>query len=217
MSSYSKATNFTTKDTLPSGNSGKIVKGTELDVEFTAIASAVNSKADTDSPTFTGAPITTTASLGTNTTQIASCAFVLSNAVPTGCIVLWSGSTASVPAGWHICDGSNGTPELRNRFILGAGNSYAVGATGGTTDAVVPSHSHTATSNVSDPGHVHGGGSNGGALSVSNVPYYSFAQNSNTASAVTGITVSTSIDYTGVSASGANMPPYYALAYIMKL
>jgi len=78
MSNYTKATNFTAKDTLPTGNAGKIIKGTEIDVEFSAIASAISSKADTQSPTFTGTPATPTASSGTNTTQIASTAFVTS-------------------------------------------------------------------------------------------------------------------------------------------
>ena len=54
MSSYTKTTNFTAKDTLPSGNTNKVVRGAEFDVEFSAIATAVNSKANTASPTFTG-------------------------------------------------------------------------------------------------------------------------------------------------------------------
>lgn len=78
MSNYTKATNFATKDTLPSGNSGKIVKGTELDSEFNAIASAISSKADTASPTFTGTPEAPTAAAGSSTTQIATTAFVTS-------------------------------------------------------------------------------------------------------------------------------------------
>lgn len=76
MANYTKATNFTAKDTLPTGNAGKIVKGTEIDTEFTAIASAVSSKADSNSPTFTGTPSAPTAASGTNTTQIATTAFV---------------------------------------------------------------------------------------------------------------------------------------------
>jgi hypothetical protein len=76
MSNYTKATNFATKDTLPTGDSGKIVKGTEIDSEFNAIASAVSSKADTASPTFTGTPAAPTAAGGTNTTQVATTAFV---------------------------------------------------------------------------------------------------------------------------------------------
>jgi hypothetical protein len=76
LSQYTKATNFATKDTLPTGDSGKIVKGTEIDSEFNAIASAVSSKADTASPTFTGTPLAPTAASGANTTQLATTAFV---------------------------------------------------------------------------------------------------------------------------------------------
>jgi hypothetical protein len=142
----------------------------------------------------------------------------------TGMIIIWSGSTGSIPSGWSLCNGSNGTPNLTDRFILGAGSTYAVGTTGGSTDAIVVSHNHTATStsSVSDPGHQHysytsgatNGGGGGGALT-----YY---QGSSGAQPVqpagTGISVSTSTTNTaaGTSGSGANMPPYYALAYIMK-
>jgi hypothetical protein len=76
MSNYTKATNFATKDTLPTGDSGKIVKGTEIDTEFNAIVSAVATKADIASPTFTGTPVAPTATSGTNTTQVATTAFV---------------------------------------------------------------------------------------------------------------------------------------------
>jgi len=76
MSNYTKATNFTAKDTLPTGNSGKIVKGTEIDTELTAVASAISSKADLNSPALTGTPTAPTASAATNTTQIATTAFV---------------------------------------------------------------------------------------------------------------------------------------------
>ena len=76
MSSYVKATNFATKDTLPTGDSNKIVKGTELDNEFNAIAGAISSKADIASPSFTGTPAAPTATAGSNTTQIATTAYV---------------------------------------------------------------------------------------------------------------------------------------------
>lgn len=76
MSNYTKATNFAAKDSLPTGNSGKIVKGTELDTEFNNLAVAIATKADLASPTFTGTPTAPTASVGTNTTQIATTAFV---------------------------------------------------------------------------------------------------------------------------------------------
>lgn len=76
MSNYTKATNFATKDTLPVGDAQKKVKGAEIDDEFNAIATAVNSKADTNSPTLTGTPAAPTATTATNTTQIATTAFV---------------------------------------------------------------------------------------------------------------------------------------------
>ena len=76
MSNYTKATNFATKDTLPTGDSNKIVKGTEIDNEFNAISGAISSKADIASPTFTGTPAAPTATAGSNTTQLATTAFV---------------------------------------------------------------------------------------------------------------------------------------------
>jgi hypothetical protein len=228
MSNYTKATNFTAKDGLPAGNSSKVVKGVELDTEFTAIAAAVASKADSNSPTFTGTPLAPTAAGGTNNTQIATTAFVTTAtaaAFPVGGIILWSGSVASIPSGWALCNGSNGTPDLRNRFVVGAGSTYAVNATGGSADAIVVSHTHTATStsSVSDPGHTHTlptsgtlGGYNGRLVGGTGGDQLPLAvSNSNT----TGITVSTSTTNasTGSSATNANLPPYYALAYIMKL
>jgi hypothetical protein len=76
MSNYTKATNFATKDTLPTGDSNKIVKGTEIDNEFNSLAGAISSKADIASPTFTGTPAAPTATAGSNTTQIANTAYV---------------------------------------------------------------------------------------------------------------------------------------------
>jgi hypothetical protein len=144
-------------------------------------------------------------------------------AVPTGGIILWSGSTGSIPATWYLCDGTNGTPDLRNSFIVGAGSTYAVNATGGTADAIVVSHTHTATSVVTDPSHAHNayghsdnyaipGGGQQSIVSYNSPP----AQTTPTASAVTGITVATTNANAGVSGTNANLPPYYALAYIMK-
>jgi hypothetical protein len=147
---------------------------------------------------------------------------VVSNTVPSGLIAIWSGSTGSIPSGWLLCNGSNGTPDLRNSFILGAGNTYAVGATGGSTDAIVVSHTHTATSTstVTDPGHFHSIGVESAAAGASSGKYdlNNPTGTVNTNSAVTGITVATATTNAtaGVSGSGANMPPYYALAYIMK-
>jgi hypothetical protein len=229
MSNYIKATNFTAKDALPSGNAGKIIKGTEIDVEYTAIATAIASKADTNSPTFTGTPLAPTANTGTNNTQLATTAFVttaVSAAFPTGGIILWSGSIAAIPSGWALCNGSNGTPDLRNRFVVGAGSTYAVDATGGSADAIVVSHTHTATStsSVTDPGHNHNyfagqGVGEPGYPTVDNDLNNIIVRTLATSTATTGITVSTSTTNasTGSSGTNANLPPYFALAYIMKL
>jgi hypothetical protein len=136
------------------------------------------------------------------------------NAFVAGMIMMWSGSIASIPSGWLLCDGASGTPDLRNRFVVGAGSTYAVNATGGSADAVVVSHTHTAT--VTDPGHSHvisrifieSGGNAfdaGGGLVGTSV---------STQSSTTGITVANSTE--GSSGTNANLPPYFALAYIMK-
>jgi len=140
---------------------------------------------------------------------------------PSGGIIIWSGSSASIPSGWLLCDGSSSTPDLRNRFVVGATSTYAVGATGGSADAIVVSHTHTAT--VTDSGHTHSisrrmGFSNntGEASSVGGAGYYAGGDPGpfNSASATTGITVANST--TGSSGTNANLPPYYALCYIMK-
>jgi hypothetical protein len=199
---------------LPTANGGT---GTNL---TTGTGSVVFSAG----PTFTGVPAAPTASAGTNTTQIATTAFVLANGVPSGAIMLWSGSIASIPSGWLLCNGSSGTPDLRDRFIVGAGSTYAVTATGGSANAIVVSHTHTATSTVTDPGHTHtpvtstskvtnGINSSGGSYFGGGTEgIIGISLNSNT----TGITVATTNSTEGSSATNANLPPYYALAYIMK-
>ena len=229
MSDYTKSTNFTVKDTLPTGNSGKIVKGTELDIEFTGIASAISSKADISSPALLGTPTAPTASSGTNTTQIATCAFVqtaLASAFTAGMIMLWSGTIATVPTGWYFCTGSNGTPDLRDRFVIGASaDSSGIAKTnitasytqtGGTKDAINVSHTHTATSVVTDPGHNHTyiastiGGTGGLTATNDSAPIR------DTGTSTTGITVATTNATAGSDGTNQNLPPYYALAYIMK-
>jgi hypothetical protein len=136
-----------------------------------------------------------------------------------GMIIIWSGSIGSVPSGWALCNGSNGTPDLRDRFVIAAGSTYAVGATGGSADAIVVSHTHTATSTVTDPGHTHqikGTNQLIGTGSGFNANISPNAATVNTENATTGITVATSNATAGTSGTGANLPPYYALAYIMK-
>jgi len=93
----------------------------------------------------------TTQSANDNSTKVATTAYVANNAIPSGGIIIWSGSSASIPSGWYLCNGSNSTPDLRDRFVVGAGSTYAVGNTGGSKDAIVVSHTHSAT----DSGHQH--------------------------------------------------------------
>ena len=139
--------------------------------------------------------------------------------IPLGVISLWYGSIGSVPTGWYLCDGSNGTPDLRDKFVVGTGSTYAVAATGGATTATLvlgnlPAHTHTAT--VIDPGHLHtydrvngsAGAAGGGASAISSYTV------TNTSTATTGITVTNASTGSGTSFSVLN--PYYALAYIMK-
>jgi hypothetical protein len=142
-----------------------------------------------------------------------------SSTLPTGMILLWSGSIGSIPAGYLLCDGTNSTPDLRNRFIVCAGSTYSVNQTGGSADAIVVSHNHTATSVVTDPGHNHtvtnvvtlgGGGGN-----LANIATYG-PITPTTSTATTGITVATTTATSGTSGTGANIPPYFALCYIMK-
>jgi hypothetical protein len=217
MANYTKATNFLAKDSLASGDPAKIIKGSEFDVEFNALQTAVNSKANSISPALTGTPTAPTAIAGTNTSQIATTEFVttaISTSFPSGGIIIWSGSVVAIPTGWLLCNGTSGTPDLRNRFVVGAGSTYAVGATGGSADAIVVSHTHTAT--VTDPGHAHTFSSTlsdtiGGSGSL---PGYRGSGTTTTSTATTSITVSNST--TGSSGTNANLPPYYALCYIMK-
>jgi len=235
MSSYTKATNFASKDSLASGNPLKIVKGTEIDNEFNAIATAVNSKIEGYNALLTGVPTAPTAASSVYTTQLATTAFV-HDVLPKGIIMLWSGSSASIPFGWALCNGSSSTPDLRDRFVVGAGTTYAVAATGGSKDSVIVSHTHT--NSVSAAGsHNHyilANAVNGADMASNpNQPvarqktsggdsdYNTEANVGGTATlgitnTVANHTHTVTINSAGVSGTNANLPPYYALCYIMK-
>jgi hypothetical protein len=148
--------------------------------------------------------------------------------IPAGLISLWSGSIGSIPTGWYLCDGTNGTPDLRDRFVVGAGTTYAVTGTGGSTDSVVVAHTHvsTGTTDSTNIDHTHNvtenvwgtsntfwSGGGGGSFGPGSYTVTSAGMNSNTTHThtYTGTTNST-----GVSGVNANLPPYYALAYVMK-
>ena len=143
--------------------------------------------------------------------------------IPLGGIIMWYGSTGTIPSGWSLCDGTtvNGyaTPNLRDRFVIGAGNSYAVNATGGsTTDTVNISGSDTV--NISGSDTVSISGTTGAPVSSnlyglgdvggSNKHVHSFS-----GSATVNISASDTVNISG-SDTVNTIPPYYALCYIMR-
>lgn len=130
MSNYTQLTNFATKDNLASGNANKIIKGAEINAEFVAIETAVNSKADTDSPTFTGTPAAPTATSGTDTTQLATTAFVQDAVgalvtIPSGMLAPFAGTSA--PSGWFLCYGQTVSRTTYAALFTAIGTTYGTG------------------------------------------------------------------------------------------
>ena len=235
MSNYTKATNFATKDTLPTGDANKIVKGTEIDNEFNAISGAISSKADIASPTFTGTPAAPTATAGSNTTQIATTAFVtaaLASVYPVGSIYI-NATSSTNPA--TLLGFGTWTAFGAGRVMVGLDGSDALfdtaEETGGSKDAVVVSHTHTLTGTTSSAGahqhfiatNVEAG--NEGSLSASNYMArrgsfgsdYNYDPASTSSAANIGLTSSAGAhDHTvsgttassGVSGTNANVQPF---------
>jgi len=235
---YTDGTNTYSAQTGSSGdftiNGNLTVTGNETEVGTLSASTLSVSNA----ATFAVGPTAPTATTGTNTTQLATTAFVNSSiaAIPTpsvsGSILMWPTSTA--PTGYLLCDGTAvsrstystlftlfgttfGTgdgsttfnlPNYTNRMPYGT----TIGSTGGSADAILVSHTHTAT--VTDPGHFHtvSAGSivtaslnSGGSVNLGT---------SNTSTATTGITVANSTE--GVSGTNANLPPYLGINFIIK-
>jgi hypothetical protein len=221
MTDYVKSTNFASKDSLASGNPLKIVKGTEIDAEFNSIATAVATKADLNSPTFIGTPAAPTASSGTNTTQLATTAFVtaaLQAVYPVGSIYINAGVSTNPNT---LLGFGTWTAFGAGRVMVGLNGSDtlfdALEETGGSKDAVVVSHTHTATSTVTDPGHAHPiqrTSNDGNFTTAFDVPSDGPANTyfTNTSTATTGITVATTNASTGSSGTNANLPPYITVA-----
>ena len=210
MANYLKATDFAAKDALLTGDPNKIVKGTEINDEFDSIQTALNSKANSSSPTFTGTPAAPTATFGVSTTQLATTEFVqaaLQAVYPVGSIYT---STIATNPGTTFGFGTWAAFGA-GRVLIGqdAGDAAfdALEETGGSKDAIVVSHTHSLT----DPGHSHsttitrmdddnGSGVNGitdGDNSNGSIAYSS-----------TSVTTGISISSTGSSATNANLQPY---------
>lgn len=166
-------------------------------------------------------------------------AFTAGNGVPKGGVIMWSGAIVDIPAGWALCDGNNGTPNLRDRFIVGAGSEYAVGATGGEKmhtliESEMPSHSHTQNlhTHIQDA-HTHiqnahrhnqaqaqvqsGSGNTVADNSTTNEWTTDSATATNQNTTPTNQNTTATNQNTGGGAAHENRPPYYALAFIMKL
>jgi hypothetical protein len=230
MSNYVQSTNFATKDNLSSGDPLKIVKGTEINTEFANIAIAVATKADLASPTLTGTPAAPTASSGTNTTQLATTAFVQAAVTagiqalhPVGSIYT---AVVSTNPGTLLGFGT-WTAFGAGRVMVGFNASNALfdtaEETGGSADAIVVSHTHTFSTTTNTAGsHRHVlqfrdsgvGGNNdavpgsGGNLGATNSA--AIAPNGDHSHTVSGTT-----DSTGSSGTNANYQPYITV-YMWK-
>ena len=165
-----------------------------------------------------------------------------STGIPSGVILLWSGNTGNIPPGWVLCNGSNGTPDLRDRFIVGGGNSYSVGAQGGSssvtlTTSNLPSHTHgdgslaTGNPNTSLTGtatyiaETWAGSGQASGIFGKNGGYGAYFTPGSPDTSPTGqLTIDATHSHdvtgstgpTGSGGSHENRPPYYALCYIMK-
>jgi hypothetical protein len=219
MSSYVKSTNFASKDSLAIGNPLKIVKGTEIDTEFNNIATAVATKADSASPTFTGAPAAPTAAPGTNTTQLATTAFVLQHLYPVGSVYLnatnstnpatlfgfgtWTAFGAGrMPVGFDaadpLFDSAEETGGSKNATLVSHAHNYS-GTTSGVGD-----HTHSVPLTGGSPG---GNGGYAGASVIASATSGSAGAHSHTFGGTT--------DSQGSSATNANLPPYITV-YMWK-
>ena len=173
---------------------------------------------------------------GLTATTLQLNALAATGGIPSGGIIMWSGSVGSIPTGWVLCNGSNGSPDLRNRFVVGAGSTYAVNATGGTdsvslSTANLPAHNHSfsgsGTTNT-EGNHTHGSvalphPSDGGRDGDSGSNSVGLLEGS-TLGGTTGaagshnhtVSISGTTGNQGSGSSHENRPPYYALAYIFK-
>lgn len=224
MSNYVKSTNFATKDSLSAGDVNKIVKGTEIDTEFNNIATAISTKADTASPTFTGTvtlpsgAVGFTQSYGDNDTSLATTAFVqaaLQALYPVGSIYT-NATNATNPA--TLFGFGTWTAFGAGRVPVGFDSTNALfdaaEETGGSADAIIVSHTHTAT--VTDAGHSHQVDSgNQRTLQTGGVGLSDdgTATANATGTSTTGISVA--ISTTGSSGTNANYQPYITV-YMWK-
>lgn len=146
--------------------------------------------------------------LGTGVSLSRNSAVSQGSSIPRGIIMMWSGETNTIPDGWALCDGGNGTPNLEDRFIVGAGNAYKVGETGGA---------NTVTLTVAQmPSHNHNNGEYGVLLHRDGSGRWT-SKDTDTTVGEPDLIHNADIVAAGGNQAHENRPPYYALAYIMKL
>lgn len=164
----------------------------------------------------------------TSANLASSIATISTESIPSGAIIMWSGSSTNIPSGWALCNGQNGTPNLVNKFIRGGTSS---GATGGAdtvtlSTANMPSHNHTISAysvgqgtNSSNKNIViaTGSGSSGGSVSVDNIVTTASTRIVPTSNTVNNASLSITTKNTGSGQSFSILPTYYTLCYIMKL
>jgi microcystin-dependent protein len=242
LSSYYTST---ATDSAISTALGDYYTSEETDTAIGVVSTALADYAPLASPALTGTPSAPTPATTDDSTTIATTGFtqaLMQAILPAGVITMWSGSILSIPAGWALCDGTGGTPDLRNRFIVGAGDDYSVADNGGEahstlTTAELPGHTHTGTTDA-DGAHSHfvanGDTVNAttSALSSSNTIGKNGSQAATSFNYLLGGTSTTANQgltdeeaahshtfttaSTGDGDAFENRPPYFALAYIMK-
>jgi hypothetical protein len=209
VSDYTKSTNFASKDSLPSGDPLKIVKGTEINTEFDNIATAVATKADLASPALTGTPTAPTAAAGTSTTQVATTAF-LATMYPVGSI--YSSTVSTNPN--SLFGFGTWVAFAAGRVMVGNGGGFSAGATGGSADAIVVSHTHTGTTNGGGShyhevnGQDNNAAPNGSPGELGNTENWGYGGAIRTTSTVSDHTHTFTTDSTGSSGTNANLQPY---------
>lgn len=181
--------------------------------------------------TVNGDPGDQSVKLGTGAFVAANSASSIGNALPRGVIVMWWGLPETLPPGWVVCDGANGAPDLRDKFIVGAGKSYNLSATGGANMVnlavdQLPAHSHPASTGTAG-NHYHemlfdtGSGGSESASRMAKTPeglQQNVLANYSAPTKYAGDhTHAVSVGNTGSGAAHENRPPFYALYYIMKL
>ena len=194
MTDYVKSTNFTSKDSLPSGNALKIIKGTEFDVEFNNIVTAVSTKADSISPTLSGVPTAPTATAGTDTTQIASTAFVNAAIVPKANLA--SPTFTGVPAAPTATAGTNTTQLATTAFVTAADTVAVTSAVSQAATAAAAAYPTKSGSGATGTWGINISGNAATATNATNASYATTAGNGGVTS-VNGATGAVTVSVLG--------------------